>query len=76
MFNTGIFVHVNKLLLVKLEVCTVNTVTERVNCKTGDVQWPKCWLAAFTKKWFNCAYCLLWLYGLLSCHKRNNIHIQ
>jgi len=42
MFNIGICVRVNTLLLVKLEVCTVNTVTEFVNCKTGDVQWPKC----------------------------------
>jgi len=76
MFNIGIFVHINKLLVVKLEVCIVNTIIEFVNCKTGNVQWPKCWLAAFTKKWFNCAYCLLWLYGLLSCHKRNNMHVQ
>jgi len=32
MFNIGIFIHVNKLLIVKREVCTVNTVTEFVNC--------------------------------------------
>ena len=58
-FNIGIPVHVNKLLLVKLEVCTINTVTEFVKCKTGHVQLLKCWLPAFTTKLFSCAYCFL-----------------